>query len=123
MAQNSQRYKILVVDDEWESPIVASVVRRLEREGWQPIVVKPTTKWALGDEFEAVLDTNQDGIDTMIVRVEHPEHAKPDAVVAAVQNEIASRIEVRVGVEVLAPGTLPKTEFKAKRIIDRRDKS
>ena len=53
MTQDSQKYKILVVDDEWESPIVAAVLRRLEREGWQPIVVKPTSRWALGDEFEA----------------------------------------------------------------------
>ena len=53
MAQDSQQYKILVVDDEWGSPIVAAVLRRLEREGWKPIVVKPTSQWALGDEFEA----------------------------------------------------------------------
>ena len=53
MTQDSQKYKILVVDDEWGSPIVAAVLRRLEREGWQPIVVKPTSRWALGDEFEA----------------------------------------------------------------------
>ena len=36
--------------------------------------------------------------------------------------EIRSRCEVRVGVEVLAPGTLPKTEFKAKRVRDEREK-
>jgi len=53
MVQDSPKYKILVVDDEWESPIVAAVLRRLEREGWQPIVVKPASKRALGDEFEA----------------------------------------------------------------------
>ena len=41
------------MDDEWESTIVAAVVRRLEREGWQTIVVKPETKWSVGDEFEA----------------------------------------------------------------------
>ncbi len=49
---NNHGYKILVVDDEWESPIVASVLRRLEQEGWQPVVVKATTRWAVGEEFE-----------------------------------------------------------------------
>jgi phenylacetate-CoA ligase len=58
----------------------------------------------------------------MTVRVEHPEHAAPDSVVEAVSNAISSRIELRVGVEVLAPSTLPKTEFKAKRVLDKRNK-
>ena len=35
-------------------------------------------------------------------------------------NEVRNRCEVRVDVEVLAPGTLPKTEFKAKRVRDER---
>ena len=58
-----------------------------------------------------------------MVRVEHEEHDAPDAVVGAVQNAITSRIEVRVAVDVLVPGTLPKTEFKAKRVNDTRDKT
>ena len=53
MSQQGSQFKILIVDDEWESPIVAAVVRRLEREGWQTIVVKPESGWAVGDEFEA----------------------------------------------------------------------
>jgi len=32
-------------------------------------------------------------------------------------------IEVRSDVEVVAPGTLPKTQFKAKRVTDERNKS
>ena len=53
MSQHESQFKILIVDDEWESPIVGAVVRRLEREGWQTVVVKPESKWAIGDEFEA----------------------------------------------------------------------
>ena len=37
-----------------------------------------------------------------------------------IAGEIRSRCEVRVDVEVLRPGTLPKTEFKARRIRDTR---
>jgi phenylacetate-CoA ligase len=76
----------------------------------------------IGDEYEVVLDTSPEGIDFMTILVEHADYQKPAMVVAAVQNAISSRIELRVGVEVLPPDTLPKTEFKAKRIKDRRKK-
>ena len=56
----------------------------------------------------------------MTVRVEH--HAGAE-IAAAVVEEIRSRCEVRaIAVEVLAPGTLPRTEFKAARVKDRRGK-
>jgi phenylacetate-CoA ligase len=78
----------------------------------------------VGDEFEIVLSTNPDGLDVMNVRVEHPDSGADrgavEAVAGAVQGGIRTRCEVRVGVEVLAPGTLPKTEFKAKRVRDER---
>jgi len=56
----------------------------------------------------------------MTVRVEHQAGA---GIADAVVEEIRSRCEVRAAVEVLAPGTLPRTEFKAARVKDRRDKS
>lgn len=76
----------------------------------------------IGDEFEIVLSTDEGGLDVMVVRVEHAEHASPDTIAGRVADEIRARCEVRVGVEVLAPDTLPKTEFKAKRVRDTRDK-
>ena len=76
----------------------------------------------VGDEYEVVLDTNQDGIDFMTVLVEHPDYHQPEAVIRAVQNAVSSRIELRVSVEVTPPDTLPKTEFKTKRVKDRRQK-
>ena len=69
----------------------------------------------VGDEYEIVLTTNDNGLDIMTVRVEHA-----DDVGDAVGNEVRNRCEVRVDVEVLVPGTLPKTEFKAKRVRDER---
>jgi phenylacetate-CoA ligase len=74
----------------------------------------------IGDEFEIVLLTNADGLDVMTVRVEHQAGA---GIADAVVEEIRTRCEVRAAVEVLAPGTLPRTEFKAARVKDRRDKS
>lgn len=45
--------KILIVDDEWNSTIVASVRKRIEDEGWQALVVQPESKWITGDDYEA----------------------------------------------------------------------
>jgi phenylacetate-CoA ligase len=74
----------------------------------------------VGDEFEIVLATREDGLDVMTVRIEHPAHAEPGAVAAQVAGELRTRCEVRADVEVLAPNTLPKTEFKARRVLDAR---
>jgi phenylacetate-CoA ligase len=70
----------------------------------------------VGDEYEIVLATTPDGLDVMTARVEHPS----GAIGAQVAREIQARCEIRCDVEVLAPGTLPKTEFKARRIRDTR---
>ena len=43
-------------------------------------------------------------------------------IASQVAENIRTRCEVRASVEVLAPGTLPKTEFKAKRVRDLRDR-
>jgi phenylacetate-CoA ligase len=74
------------------------------------------------DEFEIVLATSREGLDVMTVRIEHPDHAAPDSVRRRLQDDIRARCEVRVEADVLAPGTLPKTEFKAKRVKDLRRK-
>jgi phenylacetate-CoA ligase len=77
-----------------------------------------------GDEFEIVLSTDSGGLDVMTVRCEHSDHANGAAALRQrLEDEIRSRCEVRVAAEVLAPGTLPKTEFKAQRVKDRRQKS
>jgi phenylacetate-CoA ligase len=74
----------------------------------------------VGDEFEIVLTTRDDGLDVMTVRVEHAAHAAPAAIAEHIAGELRSRCEVRAAVEILAPNTLPKTEFKAKRVRDER---
>ena len=69
----------------------------------------------IGDEYEILIETTDAGLDIMTARVEHEEDISD-----LVKNEIKSRCEVTVAVEVLDPNTLPKTEFKAKRIRDER---
>jgi phenylacetate-CoA ligase len=75
-----------------------------------------------GDEFEIVIAANADGLDVMTIRTEHASHAAPHDIALRIGAEVRSRCEVRVDVEVLPPGTLAKTEFKAMRVRDRRVK-
>lgn len=71
-----------------------------------------------GDEFQIRLVTRDDGLDVMVVVVEHPDAAVAETVARAVH----ARCEIRCTVEVVAPNTLPKTEMKAKRVFDERKK-
>jgi phenylacetate-CoA ligase len=74
-----------------------------------------------GDEFEIVISTDDGGLDVMTVRCEHADHGNSGRMLSRrLEEEIRSRCEVRVSVEIFAPGTLPKTEFKAQRVKDRR---
>ena len=76
----------------------------------------------VGDEYDATIETNKAGIDVMTVRVEHADFESSETIARAVAHEVRTRIEVRCEVEIIAPNTLPKTEFKAKRIFDNRNK-
>jgi len=75
-----------------------------------------------GNEFEIRLTRERD-LDVLTIRVE-PATAMGDGGTAAlgrrIESEIVARCELRPVVEVVAPGTLPKTEFKAKRVRDLR---
>lgn len=53
MRNSKKQSKILIVDDEWGSPIVKAVRRRLDEEEWSTVAVEPEAGWLTGDEFEA----------------------------------------------------------------------
>ena len=53
MFTGKKQDKILIVDDESESPIVKAVRRRLDDEGWNTVVIQPDDGWSSGDDFEA----------------------------------------------------------------------
>ncbi len=77
----------------------------------------------LGDEFQIVLTSrDSDGMDVMKVVVEHADHGPASALTEQVAAAVRLEIEVRADIEVVAPDTLPKTEFKAKRVTDERGK-
>jgi len=77
---------------------------------------------AAGDEFEIRI-TRERELDVLTVRVE-PAPSVGEShygeLRGAIETEIVARCELRPVVEVVAAGTLPKSEFKAKRVRDLR---
>lgn len=72
-----------------------------------------------GAEYEVVL-TAPRGLDELTVRVEAVPGADHDRLRAAVGTAIRRTAELRAEVEVLAHGTLPRTQIKARRVRDER---
>jgi len=62
-------------------------------------------------------------MDVMKIVVEHADHGPGSALTDQVINAVRTEIELRIDVDVIAPDTLPKTEFKANRVQDERNKS
>ena len=76
----------------------------------------------VGNEFEIVISTERE-LDVLTVRVEPVatlESERYADLARKAETEIIARCELRPVVEVVTPGTLPKTEFKAKRVRDLR---
>ena len=76
----------------------------------------------VGEEFLLVLSRRNE-LDVLTVQVEPRPEVSPERhaeLAKRVETEVISRCELRPIVEVLAYGTLPKTEFKAKRVKDLR---
>ncbi len=77
----------------------------------------------VGSEYQVHLYRRDDGRDLMVVRVERLGDDCPDTdkqLVEIIANEIRKQIMVRAQVEVVAYGTLPRTDRKSKRVFDHR---
>ncbi|HBE93895.1 MAG TPA: phenylacetate--CoA ligase [Desulfovibrio sp.] len=76
----------------------------------------------LSSEYQICL-RRQEGLDHMQVRLERRPDAEVEsaALAKAVSDEIRRQILVRSEVEVLAPGALPRSFAKTKRVLDERD--
>ena len=76
----------------------------------------------LSSHYELVL-TRVSGMDRMCVRAEAREQATPErcAELARLTGQrIQDLLKVRLEVEVVPPGTLPRYELKTRRIVDQR---
>jgi phenylacetate-CoA ligase len=77
-----------------------------------------------GGEFRVIV-SRREAMDELLVRAEYgPDHGAP-ASQAALRDRMRERLRARLGVhpvvELVAPGTLPRSEFKARRVVDDRD--
>jgi phenylacetate-CoA ligase len=77
-----------------------------------------------GGEFRVII-SRRETMDELLVRAEHlPSHADPARraeLAATMKERLRARLGVTPVVELVAPGELPRTEFKARRVIDDRD--
>ncbi len=77
----------------------------------------------LADEFQIVLE--KDGVmDTFTIVAETRDPIAASAgerLIELIAAEVIRQCELRPRIRLVTPGTLPKTEFKARRVIDRRD--
>jgi phenylacetate-CoA ligase len=77
-----------------------------------------------GGEFRVIV-SRREAMDELLVRAEYASsHAAPERL-EALRGEMRTRLRARIGVhpvlELVPEGTLPRTEFKARRVIDDRD--
>jgi phenylacetate-CoA ligase len=77
-----------------------------------------------GGEFRVIVSRRQ-AMDELLIRAEYaPSHAAPEALArlkAAMVERLRARLGVRPVVELLPQGDIPRTEFKAQRVIDDRN--
>jgi phenylacetate-CoA ligase len=74
----------------------------------------------LGDEYQMVAFITK-GMGELKVTLELMEKRNSEEVAKALKEDLRRFFEIRMEVEVVPPGTLPRFEYKSKRFIDKRD--
>ncbi len=75
----------------------------------------------MGDEFQIVLERPSEGAEVLRLLVEPRGDASAGGLADRIAVEFRVRFDLRADIEVVPPGSLPKTEFKAKRVRDLRE--
>ena len=77
-----------------------------------------------GGEFQIII-SRTDHMDELLVQAEHaPSHSDRQSIErlkTVIVEQLRSRLGVRPSLEMLPQGSLPRTEFKSRRIVDNRD--
>lgn len=74
----------------------------------------------VGDEFAIVIESTERGSDRFQLLIEVAPGADAAAITARIVDEARVRFDLRPDIEVVPFGSLPKTEFKARRVRDER---
>jgi phenylacetate-CoA ligase len=95
-------------------------------ENVYPSVVEDTLRAieGFGGEFRMIV-SRREAMDELLIRAEfsasHAEPARLAAVARAMKEQLRARLGVHPVIDLVPEGTLPRTEFKARRVIDDRD--
>jgi phenylacetate-CoA ligase len=77
-----------------------------------------------GGEFRIIV-SRRETMDELLVRAEYAAEYEPgdrrDALRATMRERLRARIGIHPVVELVPQGTLPRSEFKARRVVDDRD--
>lgn len=73
-----------------------------------------------GGEYRVIV-SRQDAMDELVVEAEVDSHTPTYAFRERLERELRATLGVRTLVRVALPGQLPRTEFKARRVLDNRD--
>ncbi|MBM4340464.1 MAG: phenylacetate--CoA ligase [Deltaproteobacteria bacterium] len=72
-----------------------------------------------GDDYQIEV-FKEAGIDEVAIKLETKEKGKGGVIQRTIQDEIKSKLNLRMEVKIVPAGSLPKFDFKAKRFVDRR---
>ncbi len=95
-------------------------------ENVYPSVVEDTLRAidGFGGEFRMIV-SRREAMDELLIRAEfstsHAEPARREAVARTMKEKLRARLGVHPIIDLVPEGTLPRTEFKARRVIDDRD--
>ncbi|MGH7301047.1 MAG: phenylacetate--CoA ligase family protein, partial [Candidatus Rokuibacteriota bacterium] len=77
-----------------------------------------------GGEFRVIV-SRREAMDELLIRAEytaaHADRPRLDALRATMRERLRARLGVHPVLDLVPEGTLPRTEFKARRVIDDRD--
>ena len=94
-------------------------------ENIYPSVVEDTLRRidGFGGEFQIIVSRQKGSMDSLQIRVEYsPSHKEAiDALRATIRQRLRARLGVHADIELVPQGQLPRTEFKARRVIDERN--
>ena len=74
----------------------------------------------IGEEYQVETYT-RDGIGELKVVIEIGGGRNAEELIRAMREELRQRFEIRIEVEVVPPGTIPRSEYKSKRFVDKRE--
>jgi phenylacetate-CoA ligase len=95
-------------------------------ENIYPSVIEDTLRAidGFGGEFRVII-SRREAMDELLVRAEygtaHAEPARREALARTMRERLRARLGVHPVIELVPEGTIPRTEFKARRVIDDRD--